>query len=745
MGGAGPVASLDHGKAHETHREKPGMRFFPGRGARLRTTILLLLALLLPVAFHMGPLESHASAAPRPAARDALPERWLTADPEDLKQLLLAALREQPAWLEAAARKWITTLSDNALKDETTQERFLLLAGCLPESRGIIDLFPESRAVRHERRFRDSYDPQTQVTSTSEEEYTSLAPHPLTPAQSDARWHQFLRLQEALLHPEDGELPASILEKRVQARLAGVRPARVKRSRRAPQLSLQRLFDQKDVVDIRLYDPVGQVAWSCRRSDKESEDTCHEPRDWFRGEGTYTLFAKSRDGRARNRSGSAFQVPTADAAFEVDALARVTRRLGSDPRIGFAFRQDRPFALQIDNGTDRNLSCGPFISDPTRPPVVVEEWKDHRWVPVVPRPEGYVPCLIEPGGSTTMEVPEGKRLPLGRYRVVLRMTEWLRSDDERADITVTSAPLDYAPGTVAQACPANPAEWPWTEAPPTRPITPLWNLFRAKAGTFLLNDAGDLIRVDDGSKTVTGHLAPGAWFRVSADGEKVVAMGRTSFVSLDGGRTFSPLDSTGLMIRPTVLDVGKRLLLFDRRGEAEWLDERGALQRLTLPVRAGWTAAAFRDAQHGALVGACSVLLETQDGGLHWTAHPTPAPGIESVRWEGDDLVVSAGRRAFRRRSGEGAFQEESLAPLWQLPCAPQFTFLSVGGKRWGHLVSVLPDGTCARDTIRLPGADILTGAVRDDDGSFLVTTRDELFRVRGDNAETVLKSSGPR
>jgi hypothetical protein len=232
-----------------------------------------------------------------------------------------------------------------------------------------------------------------------------------------------------------------------------------------------------------------------------------------------------------------------------------------------------------------------------------------------------------------------------------------------------------------------------------------WQLLSTRAGAFLLKGAGELVRVDDGSMKLVAQLEPELFFNVWPDGMHVLARGTSWFFSSDGGLSF--MRTAGISGRSGGTFAGDRMFLYNDDGEAGWVDTKGTLTPLRLPVKASWANASFRDERNGVILGQCSVLLETHDAGLHWKVLPTPQAFFQRVRWEGADLILSDVKRSYRRSAGAAVFHRKSddavRVPEKDIPCGWSATRvqsfrvsrdgeLTVGGS----ITTPTPDGTCA-------------------------------------------------
>jgi len=102
-----------------------------------------------------------------------------------------------------------------------------------------------------------------------------------------------------------------------------------------------------------------------------------------------------------------------------------------------------------------------------------------------------------------------------------------------------------------------------------------------------------------------------------------------------------------------VARAGDRLVAAGERGTVLWSDDGGkAWQQAQVPVRSGFTALRFVDAQNGWAAGHLGVILKTSDGGKTWTKQLDGLQAAQAMLAAASD---DASRRAAQRLVEEGA------------------------------------------------------------------------------------------
>lgn len=525
-------------------------------------------------------------------------------------------------------------------------------------------------------------------------------------------------------------------------------------------------YSGKTAMSIRLIAPDGALVWTCDHTGEPMNmEPCRAPNSlWYRGPGTYVATAATEGAESLRITEKEFTASSPDESVEWDVSSDRVRRVPPGVAgVRVAPAPDRFLEGVLTNGSARPIYIGSY--GPVT--VVLEKLENAAWVPQgrnFGSAAGSTP--LAPGESKRFAFPgmSASTVEAGRYRLVvpydLEPAPAKSTDrvEERKQYEATSDPFDYTPGSEARGCGL--AEWEQKIPVPaagSRQL-PFQAIARTVAGVFVLKSDGDWIRMDDGSLKAIARLPVDAAISVSSDRTTVLAWGAERLLSSDGGLTFHPIPGEARPRRTYSAFVGPRFLEFSNEGTVGWRGEDGVLTSFDLPVKAAWRSAAFRDELHGAIVGDCSVFVETSDGGKSWAVRPTPWPYLSQLFWDdAGGLWLTGTRAVFRRLPGATAFaqfQEKGClahdggevlsCPVPTPPGAPPASQLAAGfGSRpLSFLVRKDADRFDALPATP-PQEGAFLRAVKGPDGSVLVMIMapGQLLRIKGGTVDILAES----
>lgn len=411
---------------------------------------------------------------------------------------------------------------------------------------------------------------------------------------------------------------------------------------------------------LRVIAPDGALVVQYEKGLVGTDSDWAAPGGWYRGAGRYGVVGVLTRDRGETLMEGQFEVTEADKRLEWSTFGKLTHLRDGDARVRAVVSPDlRDY--RVDNESPTPVLAGPRFAAHIR----LERQEGSAWH--LAGEESQVNDLkpgIPPGSSRTFSINwvAHSDLVAGRYRIVTAYDLESESKDKQLRMReafayeVTSAPVDYAPGTIARPCEQRSGSWHSAYSAPKSQA--YLSLDKTAAGFILTKNSGERLRINE-QQTPLAPVLPGSHTLVSSDGRTVLVYADPARqISADGGLTFQSIGPATLKPGNHWVLAGERLFEFGSDGNAVWRLNDGSSQPVALPVRAEWRAAAFRDTQHGVLIGECSVLLETADGGQTWTTEPADVDIYSRVVWRKDELYFSNKRGLFVRHSDKATFDQ---------------------------------------------------------------------------------------
>jgi hypothetical protein len=505
-----------------------------------------------------------------------------------------------------------------------------------------------------------------------------------------------------------------------------------------------------DLFEVRVVAPDGAITWTCRKEPPsgpvDTPVTCEATPEWYRGPGKYVAMVMI-GGASESLETKEFVVTGEEESI---SWTMPHGQMKSQVRGGMHLRFTVP-AGSLREASFTNRHETPVWGSLGGSGIRFERWENGSWQ----RTDHYGTYvgneMVAPGETRRILLNEGAitNFEPGRYRalITVRLTDPDRMQTESPliqQIEVASEPYDLPPEGKPQAC-----LYDEKTSIPRLADGPFRSLHKTSVGILLLKTSGELLRVDDDSMKVIATLPAGSRLQRGSTEDMLLVIGPQLMFSEDGGRTFKPIGHVASRPDDQFLFAGEKLFRFSIHGDMAWISRTGEVTEMKPPLTANWRAAAFRDEKHGALIGDCSVLIETDDGGSTWKATATPWPFMLWMSWTDSELSLSGPRGRWTRLDGQASFSKtEKVAPSTKP--SQRITYRSQGSARAEKLTFDLEifqrdaQGKESTQNIHFedPPFRRPTGMVVASDGSlYLLTTPAGLFRHR-DGALKVMLST---
>jgi hypothetical protein len=426
-----------------------------------------------------------------------------------------------------------------------------------------------------------------------------------------------------------------------------------------------------EAFEARLVAPDGSTVWSCEADRRNEQSTlrCPESNGWWRGEGRYALVA-----RVKSTAKKAEIVTIHVDTFDDDKTIHLA--VAEDPKRTRVHRP-APAGIRLEPAADRALEFefinesrlaiySSFGGNPSK--VRLERQTPTGWEVVG---DDHVEEMIgdtayASGERVRVSAPHDAeyRLSTGTYRLVaggqLGKREQPRWDSTHiapvSEFEVASPPFVWPPEKTPLACAPH---WYELRPPPVSSYAEYRQLLRTPRGLLLVKGSGEILEMEKSGYPVLSRIPEGTHVLARPDdASRLFYVGTKFGLSSDGGLTWKPLAGPALPVGTSVALAGTRLLQYGIDGRAFWREADGTMTEISLPVRGAWRGAAFRDELHGVLIGDCSLLIETKDGGKTWAQSFQPRLFLSQAQWQGNDLVLAGTGGIYRRRATQASIEQ---------------------------------------------------------------------------------------